>query len=528
MRKSLIAQSVAAVVAGLSMAGAAHAIGTIGPGTPPAGVNPAAELVVNNDGVGHINIVPYYSVQNGSDTYINIVNTDTVNGKAVKVRFRSASNSDDVFDFTLLLSPGDVFAMAVTAGADGIPQVVTQDKSCTLPNNIGGRSFVFDRLNPSLTAAGKAREASEGYVELLTMADIPPNDGGSTSVVTLYESIKHSQGVPLNCNSSAVRALLNDPADGAAANALGLTAPTTGLFTNWTLINVARATSHTGAAVAVEGRDSDGLPGYAGIVFWPQTADPISNPDDYTADPVLAGGQDRDGEPVGPGVAAASYDFPDLSTPLGSFTPQTQAAILSWALAVTTVANEYTTDPGLEARTDWVFSSPTRRYATAMAYGAGPDDTDLQVFSVNPLLFYGPDNTTVVNGQICVKGIQFGFGGAAVTADREERFAQSDDDFVISPGTPAAPRVFCGEVSVLTFNGGGSVLGAEVAVTDLDTQGFVDGWARLGTPGLGGYGLPIVGFSAVELVNSAVAAGTAGNFGQTFPHRVTRSANSPL
>jgi hypothetical protein len=525
MRKSLIAQSVAAVVAGLSMAGAAHAIGTIGPGTPPDGVNAAATLVVNNDGVGHINIVPFYSVQNGGDTYINIVNTDMDNGKAVKVRFRSASNSDDVFDFTLLLSPGDVFAMAVTAGADGIPKVVTQDKSCTLPNNISGRSFVFDRLNPSLTAAGKAREASEGYVELLTMADIPPDDGGSATVVTLYESIKHSNGVPLNCNSSAVRELLVDPDTDSDANGLGLFAPTTGLFTNWTLINVARSTSHTGAAVAVEGRDTAGRPGYAGIVFWPQTAESISNAENYTSDPVLAGGVDRAGLPVPAAVAAASYDFPDLSTPLAGTSPAVQATLLSYAIAVTTVANEFTTDPGLEARTDWVFSSPTRRYATAMAYGAGADDTDLQVFATEGSLFYDADNTSVVGGQICVKGVQFGFGGDAVTADREERFAESDDDFVISPGTPAAPRVFCGEVSVLTFNGGSSVLGAEVAVTDLDTQGFADGWARLGTPGLS-FGLPIVGYSAVELVNSAVAEGTAGNFGQTFPHRVTRTVNS--
>ncbi|NWG73169.1 MAG: cell surface protein [Rubrivivax sp.] len=502
------------------MAGAAHAIGTIEPGDAPAGVNPAASLVVNNDGVGHVNIVPYYSVQNGGDTYINVVNTDTANGKAVKVRFRSASNSDDVFDFTLLLSPGDVFAMAVTAGADGIPKVVTQDKTCTLPNNINGRSFVFDRLNPSLTAEGKAREASEGYVELLTMADIPKITDPDTD--TLYESIKHSNGVPLNCNSAAVRALLDDPANGSEANDLGLYAPTTGLFTNWTLINVARATSHTGAAVAVEGRDSDGAPGYAGIVFWPQTADPIANPEDYTSDPVLAGGVDRAGDSVDPAVAAASYDFPDLSTPLAGGSPAVQAAILSYAIAVTTVANEYTTDPSLEARTDWVFSSPTRRYATAMAYGAGADDTDVQVFAADGSFFYDPSNTSVVGGQICVKGIEFGVGGAAVTGDREERFAQSDEDFVISPGTPAAPRVFCGEVSVLTFNGGTSVLGAEVAVTDLDTQGFADGWARLGTPGLG-LGLPIVGYSAVELVNSAVAEGTAGNFGQSFPHRVTRS-----
>jgi hypothetical protein len=38
----------------------------------------------------------------------------------------------------------------------------------------------------------------------------------------------------------------------------------------------------------------------------------------------------------------------------------------------------------------------------------------------------------------------------------------------------------------------------------------------------------VLGFSAVELVNSAVAEGTAGNFGQTFTHRVTRATGSLL
>lgn len=522
MRKSLIAQSVAAMVAGLCVAGTAHAIGTPGPGNTSyaGGAGAVADAVVNTDGVGHINIVPYYSVQGGTDTYINIVNTDTVNGKAVKVRFRSASNSDDVFDFTLLMSPGDVFAMAVTK-VDGVPRVVTSDKTCTLPNNISGRSFVFDRLNPKLTAEQKATEASEGYVELLTMADIPPIKA-TPEIVTLYESIKHSNGVPLNCNSGAVRALLNDPADDAAANALGLYAPTTGLMTNWTVINVERATSHSGAAAAVEGRGSDGAPAYSNIVFFPQTAEPVTSPATYTSDPILAGGVDKSGNAVTAAVAAAMYDFPDLSTPLVPTTPAAYVSFLTSLLAVTSVTNEYLTDPAIDARTDWVFSAPTRRYATAMAYGKGVDGADLQVFAGGGSLFYTKDNTSVSQGQICVKGIQIGVGGVAVTADREERFAQSDDDFVISPGTPAAPRLFCGEVSVLTFNGKSSLLGAKVAVSDLDTQGFADGWARIGTPGLG-YGLPFLGFAASEIVNGDVG-GVSANYGLTFPHRVTRPA----
>jgi hypothetical protein len=526
----------------------------IGTGSQPTStaIPDAANLVVNNDGVGHINIVPYYTVQNGSDTYINIVNTDMTNGKAVKVRFRSASNSDDVFDFTLLMSPGDVFAFAVTEGAGGLPQAVVKDTSCTLPSKIDGESFVRARVNPSLSDAAKAREASEGYVEILTMADIPPKaialqtETNTTGVNALFTAIKHVDGKP-PCTSATLRKLLDDPANGSEANAVGLFAPTTGLFTNWTLINVSKSTSHTGAAAAVEGQTVDGAPGRGNIVFFPQTSTALAdvlNPDEtpvydvtaYTSDPILAGGFNRGGDDVEPAVSAAFFDFPDLSTPLApaaTGSAAAQATVLTQALAVASVANEYTTDPGLDARTDWVFSSPTRRYWTAMAYGVGDDGADVQVFATDTgvATYYGRANTTVVGGQICLTGLEFGFGGAAVLADREEGFAEDDGDFVISPGTPAAKRTLCGEVSVLTFNGLPSVLGAEVAVTDLDTQGYTDGWARIGTPGLravtadptSNLGLPVIGFSAVELVNGEVREGTAGNFGQTFSHRVTRA-----
>ncbi len=541
MRKSLIAQSVAAVVAGLSMAGAAHAIGTPGlggdlPNQPPR--TAASVLLVNYDGgKGHINVVPYYSVQGGNDSYINIVNTDTVNGKAVKVRFRSASNSDDVFDFTLLMSPGDVFPMAVTVGDNGVPKVVTQDKTCTLPNNISGRSFVLDRLDPKKSAAEKANEAREGYVEILNMADIPKKvDYVATNAATLdlFNSIKHVEGVPRNCNSAAIRKLLVDVADGAAANAVGLYSSSSGLMTNWTVINVARATSFTGGATALEGRTGGvdgGLPAAGNIVFFPQTADAVANPNAYTADPLLRSDSTlRTGATLPTGVTlpllkAASYDFPDLSTPLATTSPIAWAQALTNALAVASISNEYVTDPGLDAGTDWVFSSPTRRYSTALAYGATEDDDDIQLFS-SVTGYYESANTRVSNGQICVTGIQVGVGGLATTADREERFAESDDDFVISPGTPAAPRLFCGEVSVLAFNNeGDTMLGANVAVTNLDTQGYADGWARIGTPGAAtGSGLPIIGYAAIEIRNGDVG-GVSANYGLTFPHRSIRPTN---
>jgi hypothetical protein len=74
---------------------------------------------MNKDGVGHMLMVPYFTAQAENSTLINITNTDTVNGKAVKVRFRGAANSDDVFDFQVFLSPGDVYAFSVSKDSAG-------------------------------------------------------------------------------------------------------------------------------------------------------------------------------------------------------------------------------------------------------------------------------------------------------------------------------------------------------------------------------------------------------------------------
>ena len=63
---------------------------------------------------------------------VTLVNTDTTRGKVLKVRFRGAANSDDVLDFTLFMSPGDVWSGGVS-NVDGKAAMKTADNSCVLP-----------------------------------------------------------------------------------------------------------------------------------------------------------------------------------------------------------------------------------------------------------------------------------------------------------------------------------------------------------------------------------------------------------
>lgn len=501
MKKKLLALSVASILGGFAATASAGVI----PGTGGVGnmtTTNATVMEFNGDGIGHVLLVPYYTAQNGNATLLNIVNTDTTNGKAVKVRFRGAQNSDDVFDFHLYLSPGDVWAGMVSEGADGRAQLTTADNSCTLPANVN-QSFVVSRLNG--TAAERAAGTREGYVEIFNMADIPPN--GAAGAATLYGQIKHAANGNVGCGAP-LTGLSPDITTEANAASAGFNTPSTGLMANWTIINVPEAAAWTGVATAIEARTAGGVAGRGNFVWHPQTATAVGGAiDNLTADPLL--------KTTGT-ITAAFYDLPDVSTPYvtapGAGAPETQATAIAGALAKTAVINEYITDPTVFAATDWVFSMPTRRYAVAVDYTAPVS----LLFNAGVSTHF--DNTNVdLNGAVaCVEA------DAVNIRDRSERLAQGTD-FVISPGTPTVLQ-FCGEASVLSFNAGGasqpSVLGAELTRNDVDTP-YVDGWARIQTSGLGA-GLPILGAAFVKATNPNAAPGVSGNYGAVYEHRYTR------
>lgn len=535
MRKNILAMSIAAMIGGLGLAGGAQAASL-----PGATVLTAATVLeLNGKGVGHQLIVPYYTVQNGQATLINLVNHDTTNGKAVKVRFRGASNSDDVFDFTLFLSPGDMWAAKISQGSDGKARLSTPDASCTLPasvrtNGDAGSPFVTARLDPSASDADKAKGTREGYVEIFNMADIDPGKtytvgGVAGSNSAIYTATKHVSSVA-PCTAAAFSPLsthANIDTTG-EVETLGFRAPTTGLSGTWTIIDIAGSTTYSGNATAVEARLAAGGAASTGrMVLFSQTAASVTTAeaDTWTSDPLLR---------TGGTVAAAQYDFPDLSTPYTGTAaapvvtdPKGQAYLLTKALAVTSVQNEFYTNSIISGATDWVFSMPTRRYNVALDYNVTSATTPTRLYTtyvgatVNGAAtapaatdFFDATNTSVSGRQICVKGITVGY------SNREESSPVVSDDFVVSPGTPGEPLTFCGEASVLSFNdaSGDSVLSASVARKDIDVGSYNEGWANLGTPGLG-LGLPILGASFQKYVNPAVSAGVLGNYGVAYPHK---------
>ena len=483
MRKNLLALSIAAMVGGLS--GAANAAVINNAGTT------ATALSINPQGVGHILTVPYFSTQGNNKTLLSITNTDTTNGKAVKLRFRGAANSDDIFDITVFLSPGDVWTADV-ANDGGISRLLTNDTSCTLPSAqdikaLGGK-FKTNRVQ-----GADAAQTREGYVEILNTADIPVP---AVLAGSLYTAIKHVNG-QAPCTAAVMDQQANDLTVAAGVDNFatrGYSNPTGGLMANWILVNVDGMASHSGEAVAVRAVNAAGANAAGNIVWFPQTTDaPTAGAvNTLTADPLL--------QSAGFAAEVANYDFPDLSTPYlaapAAGAPETQAVTLANQLAVRSVVNEYATSNGFS--TDWVFSMPTRRYAVALNYAA-PAATRL-LFNAGNATHFNTVNTSLnaAGTLACVTpGAMRGF-------DREET---TQNTFVISPDTAMK---LCGETSVLAFNNtGASVLGSALARNDIKTKA-ADGWLSINTAN-GGAGLPIIGFSALK-ANGA-------NLGGTWKHR---------
>ncbi|PIF39796.1 hypothetical protein CLV01_1354 [Delftia sp. 60] len=543
MKKNVLALSIATMIGGLGFAGAA-----------------SAALTVNESGTGHILVVPYYTAQAGNSTVFHLTNTDREHGKAVKVRFRGASNSDDVLDFQVFLSPGDVWTAAVSADANGLAQLVTADNTCTVPAITPGTAvpFIKDRLTlSSWTDEQKNAQTREGYIEILNMADI---DSGKTYLASgkrvpnaakdawdttsaasnsaLYTAIKHVNG-KAPCTAAALAALdsidpsKNNAFDSTGAGAYGLTTPTDGLAGSWYVINVPDSTTYSGAATAIKASAA------INNLYSPQLAQPAALP---SADPLLVAGL----------IEAQHYDVPDLSTPLeGAVTPanaDAQAVALTTQLARSVVTNQYVTDKTISAKTDWVFSMPTRRYMVAANYAApvgkaygvadsaapgalvdvatapadAPFNTNVKetdkayrvfnvgvkdgaTFAATNFLFTSNPALSSVNeaGQICATA------DGQTFFDREE--TSKKDGAVFSPGTTTKLAV-CGEVSVVSF-GGSSVLGAALSQKNATTP-YTDGWGTVSFNKT----VPVLGSAFQKGTNPAANANMVGNYGVTWPH----------
>ena len=140
---------------------------------------------VSRTETGDLAIVPYYTVKDGVNTGLHIINT-TDSTQVVKVRLRRGTDSKDALDFNLVMSPRDEWTANIggTGNADSPVLVTTNDTTCTVPEFPEGGAPM-----PSTFAAG----AEEGYIEVIAMAETTDENQG------IAIAAKHTDGVPASC-----------------------------------------------------------------------------------------------------------------------------------------------------------------------------------------------------------------------------------------------------------------------------------------------------------------------------------------
>jgi len=185
-----------------------------------------ATVSLNGDGLGQVLVFPYYTVNNGLNSLVSIVNT-TNQTKAVKVRFLEGKASKEVLDFNLYLSPYDVWTASLS-GADvnrgplGIftsnaafnvyndnETVVlkTDDTSCTAPQVINNQQFKPFEFHNDDANQNNMERSREGHLEVIEMGIVDPLSDHAAW-------IKHDlDGIPANCTAIQNSWFGNPPAN---------------------------------------------------------------------------------------------------------------------------------------------------------------------------------------------------------------------------------------------------------------------------------------------------------------------------
>ena len=487
-----------------------------------AGTAQAVDLAV--DGQGQVLLYPYYTVQskngNGIDTYFSIVNSDSVRGKAVKVRVIEAKNSREVLDFNLYLSPNDVFTAALTRDSAGNGLLRTWDESCTAPeirvnSGTGAReasfvNYAYTGTNADWPADTTLARAREGYLEVIQMGDLVAGYDNAAAHDTFANALHDSTGKPGNCAQIRSDWLPTTAPVGFPTTVSGVYPPTGGLSGGGTIINVAEGTDVTYDAVAIER-------------FYNSTSGALH---------------------YAPG--SISPNLTHVSPKTSVVFDGTDVVMTNWGLAIEpgsmpvsailmrdTIINEYAVaDQPVGLSTDWVVTFPTKNHHIEQALFA-----DLLPFTVN----YDSTGDIVDTCQ-----------PVDLTAyDREEGIQTSD--LIFSPPPPEGEgNSVCWEANVISMANGSVTSNALGGINTRMTLPlpYSAGWLRLqfvanttqpfgyrnapagatmavnmytgsGQSGLDAtyYGLPVVGFAALTFVNNA----TTSNYGGSFTHRYNRN-----
>ena len=503
-----------------------------------------AQMFVNPDNTGEVLIYPFYSADNGNQTYIHVVNT-TDYAKAAKVRILEAENSVEVRDFNLYLSPKDHFAFAISLDESGAGKLETADNSCTVPAIPEG-GIEFTNMLFANDENGSLERTLNGYVEIIEMGQFAKGKAATAAGQELQPGWywdHGTTGVPNNC--AAVVGLWASDGAWYAERTTNGNRGVKGSLTAWTggglygmgiIVNPEDGAAVGYDAVAIDSfvdaaRSSvstgAGTSGRAGaeLHYYPGSTDPGLQGNDQTED--------------------TSHLFVEGAAVPQTYTKGTRRVsvtldAVSSLLMAETVSNDYVLDPFFSGNTDWVVTFPTKRlYVKKDTVTASPR-------AENPFWTEWDTKTSCDPYRITVY-------------DREEQTPTPDEEqppfSPYTPGVTIDPKV-CYEANVFTYTPAGvdaesPILGAEPSASGARIQTVVEtpydnGWAEINFNRdrlVGAYtggslmhtldsgthrmkGLPAVGFSVIAFGNDSVQGGVLANYAAAHEHKTTRSLST--
>lgn len=388
------------------------------------GASLAQAQTVAPTNLGQALIYPYMTAKNGWSSFLHVINTSNSLTVAAKVRFRTAADSADAYDFILVLSPNDMWTAVVETNGSQFGFRPT-DNSCTVPY------FGKNQFTPFIV------QASEVYAEVIMMGvstGLSPT-ANPVAVAANHDKNKQSPnyGKPANCsfveNAFASTAAVQQATEfnnsllNVAYNVL------TGKFD---LVNVGNGWSGANRATVIADFGAPPAPLVAGLGPY------FTNTNMWSQ-------------------AQGDYDHPTLAEGTTGLTA------LNTVLNKTALINEWVLNPNLGELSSWIVTFPTKKLTTdAMAaYNALSAQT--------PKLYFG-DPTKQSN---CVPVIP-------AVYNREEAQLVS--------GSPGAPSLCYEANVINFKSGAidsSSVLDSGVAYTILTDQfatGVLAGWMQLGMP----------------------------------------------
>lgn len=472
--------------------------------------NLSSAVNVNPDGTGTVLVYPYYTVNADNDTLVSVVNTAN-EVKAVKVRFHEAVNSRDTLDFHLYLSPFDVWTAAVTRhplrAATGEAILITNDNSCTVPQIKGNPllPLLADGTTryvefSTLRNGGNRANTRNGYLEMIEMGVV---GGGFAAAAT-----HGGGGTPANCGALVASWSIGGVWNGAPGT--NITPPTGGLFGGGSIVNTpnGRMLSYNATAFEGFGVANTGL----------------------HQDPALVQPNLGSIFAAGPGTAVANV-FVNGRLIQSNYTGTRRVDALSATIAFTNQVNEFSFNAGLNAKSEWVITFPTKRFYTDAGFSAGA------------LAPFSTASTNAAGGCETV----------SVLAYNREELRVPFVNF-----SPAEGPFLCAEANVVSFEvlppgttagsglqplpgGATPILGAVEGSPTLLRVGIpapvTEGWANLSfvTNQAGGtrqfvasadgdvwVGLPALGFYALAIDNVNAAPGVRAFYSGAFAHKGAR------